>query len=238
MRYLLFLPKPPTVLSASEQAYTTSDLLHFVEQQPGVYGFYIKNITTGGTLEYNDHTSFYGASLYKLLVAATVFHEVDAGNISYSSIADLLTIMLQQSDNRAQDVLTDIVGIQKIHVSFEDIFGKKTAFLTENYTNPQEVGLFLEALYAHDYLSVESRSRLFSLMSKTAFDNRISQDLDQTVVFAHKVGNRADLGTWHDCGLLFSKDTFVVCLMSKDTTFESFLKVSKEFGDLITHSAF
>jgi len=71
-------------------------------------------------------------------------------------------------------------------------------------------------------------------MSSTLFDDRIHQGLSEDTKFSHKIGNWPDTSSWHDCGIApRNNKKIVVCVMSRNTTYENFLEVTKDVGEFV-----
>jgi beta-lactamase class A len=97
-----------------------------------------------------------------------------------------------------------------------------------------EITALLENLYSGSYLEEEETDFLLSLMAKTSFDNRVDAGLVKGLAFSHKIGNWANTGSWHDCGVVDGPKKLVVCVMSKGTSFEDFLRVTESVGELVS----
>lgn len=215
----------------------------------GQYSIYIKDLLTNNVISVGENDKFYAASLYKIPVAVVVLQAVEteklelAKELTYTSehyysgsgkiqlepfgtkftVEELLSRLIKDSDNVAQSMLISEIDLAKVYYLMPSPEAIKTL----------EIGAFLESLYFGEYLNTENTARLLGYMSKTSFDNRISAGLVKGVTFSHKIGNWAGTGSWHDCGIVFGAEHMIVCLMSKNTTFEEFLGVSRKLGKLV-----
>ena len=104
------------------------------------FGLYMKNISTGKTIEVNAGSRFASASLVKIPILISLYREMAAGKIAPTlgplylerhriggsgvlkgehsgvkvNLRDLCYLMLQHSDNTATNILTDLVGMRRV----------------------------------------------------------------------------------------------------------------------------
>lgn len=239
-------------------------LLSRIDEKSGTYSVYIKNLKTGKVYEKDAESIYTGASLYKIPTAISIVKGVEEGRIkltdtiiytssdteggsgvlnanevgTYFTVEQLLTELIRSSDNVAQNMFSRRYGynyttevIDKLAPEFIN-----SVFIKENRTTPLEVSTILERSLTEDYLNPKSKKYLFDLMSNTLFDDRISVHLDEGLVFAHKIGNWPDTGSWHDCGLIFDDEyrgLYVVCLMSEGVNFDEFMLTGRNIAEFI-----
>ncbi|GIW69887.1 MAG: serine hydrolase [Patescibacteria group bacterium] len=230
--------------------------------EPGFYGLYIKDIGSGMELKYNEKSEFYTASLYKVPIAAAVLKEVEKGKLSlddtatylpydyaagtgviggYShgiqlKIREILTELLKNSDNTAQNILLRTLSYKNIQDTFDTVVPDKdtSTFYRYNLSTPYEIGKVIEELYFGKYLNSQHKQYLFDLMTDTSFEDRISPYLEENLIFSHKIGNWPE--SWHDCGVVKSTVTeseLIVCLMSQKAPYENFLNAAKVTAEFI-----
>ncbi|RJR26462.1 serine hydrolase [candidate division WWE3 bacterium] len=233
-----------------------------LEQQGTKYSLYIEDLATGKTYAYNAQERTYAASMYKVPVAAAVLKSIQDRNLSFTteliyaqsdyadgtgvinrnqfgtkfSVEQLLTHLLDDSDNTAQNMLLRKVSKAQVGTLISQNIDNpsQSIFAAENTATATEMATFLKNMYKKDVLTQENKNFLFNEMKQTAFDDRITQHLKPELSFAHKIGNWGDTGSWHDCGIVFgSNDKYVVCVMSRGTTFENFLEVGKSTADFL-----
>jgi len=230
--------------------------------EPGVYGLYIKDVGSGKEFKYNESTEFYAASLYKVPIAAAVLKEVEAGRLKlddtatylpydYSSgtgvigtyshgiqlkISDILSELLKNSDNTAQNILLRTLSYKNVQETFNAVVPDKntSTYYRYNLSTPAEIGYVFEKLYFGDYLSADDKKYLSDLMTNTSFEDRISAYLKEGLVFSHKIGSWPD--SWHDCGVVYTENReseLMVCLMSQRAPYENFLNSAKMTGEFV-----
>lgn len=230
-----------------------------ITQYRGTYSLYVKDLDTMRVYSHNSSQRFYGASLYKLLVATATLRKVDQKELDLSyvymyegedrawgtgsiqqypkdtrfTLEFLLDLLLRESDNTAQNIIVDLIGKGYVSSVFKEIMGSYSDFSGSNITNTKEVSLFLERIYLTNIL--RSKDMFFNIMKKTSFDNRIDAGLRKDLSFSHKIGSWGTTGSWHDCGIVFGQTKeVIVCLMSKDTNFEDFSEVANSVGKFIS----
>ena len=153
-------------------------------------------------------------------------------------IEDLLDYLLKYSDNVAQNILVRNIGVEKVadfYKKYSD-FSEFGTFSKDLFTTPEEVSNILYNIYQKDGWSKELRREFFARMTNTQFEDRIAQSLSEGLTFSHKIGSAPQYNSWHDCGVVFTEDFThpnLVCLMSKDTTYDDFLDVSHAVGSFI-----
>ena len=233
-----------------------------LDEQGNKYSLYIEDLVTGKTYTYNPNQKIYAASVYKMPVAVTILNEIEKGNLSLTteltytqqdfeggtgvlsgnrfgtlfSVEQLLTNLIDHSDNVAQNILLHRVSKAQIGALINQVNGTPSgsSFAGENIAASAEVATFIKNIYKGDTLTQENKNLLFSEMKETDFDDRISAHLKEGLSFAHKIGNWGDTNSWHDCGIVFgTQDKFVVCVMSQGTTFETFLEIGKDTAEFI-----
>lgn len=236
-------------------------LRNTINKEHGTFGLFIKDLDTSEEYSINSDEVFYGASLYKIPLAAAVITKIEAGELSYSttisyerrdysdgtgsistlsygtnfSISELLDYLMRQSDNVAQMMLERTVTENYLRETFRDLSLKpdENTFYEENNTYPKEIVNVLETLFYTDYINENDKTLLKNFMYPTSFDDRISPSLNSNLTFYHKIGSWPE--SWHDCGVVTDKNKdIIVCLMSKDTNYESFLNVSSYVGSFIS----
>lgn len=231
-------------------------------EEPGFYGLYIKDLRTDTEFRYNDTAEFYSASLYKLPIAAAVLKRVQDRKISledkevylpldYSSgtgvvgnysqgieikVSDLLTELIKNSDNTAQNILLRTTPLDDVEKTFRQLVpdDSVSTFYRYNLSSPYEISQVIYELIFGSFLNDENKAYLKGLMINTSFEDRITPGLKKGLVFAHKIGSWPD--TWHDCGVIYSEnseDKAIVCLMSSKAPYENFLNASKATAEFL-----
>ncbi len=163
----------------------------------------------------------------------------DQYNVEYS-VSDLLSKLLKDSDNSAQLMLTRSISSSSINQSFSVASPSTNTKLYElNEGTAEDYAyvynyLFLTALNRNEdsFIGQKNALHILGLMKNTSFEDRISTGFVDSD-FSHKIGNWGDTGSWHDCGLAYTKDLHIVCMMSKNTTYEDVVEVGRLVGEFI-----
>jgi len=229
-----------------------------LETRYGDFGLYIVDLNTQKEYSFNKNQVFYAASLYKLPIAVATLRQIQTGDLApyakveflesdhikgsgtvsdseygtFFNVTQLLTKLIRDSDNSAQVMLERTLDRNVITQAFNLSRGANSTFYSINESAPEEIGNYIIKLIGGDYLNGKNKEKLLELMSSTSFDNRISPYLESGI-FSHKIGSWPQDGSWHDCGLVQNDKLIVVCLMSKNTTFEEFLKASRSTAEFI-----
>ena len=209
------------------------DLQSYISRKAGFFAIYIKDLTTQQEYKINSDQRLYGASLYKILVAGTVYEDLanDLLSLNYiyvyepddysdgsgvlqnykvgssCSIDALLDYLLKYSDNIAQNILVRNIGVEKIanfYKKYSD-FSESGTFSKDIFTTPEEVSDIFYNIYENDKWSKELRREFFTRMTNTRFEDRIAESLSKDLTFSHKIGSAPLSGSWHDCGVVFAK---------------------------------
>lgn len=143
------------------------------------------------------------------------------------TVAELMEIMLVQSDNTALGGLVSIFN----HIGIEDPLQDAYGFLGWELT--QEVPGFGEqpnyskitlktlanifiALYDAKYISTEHSNMILEYLARTPFDDRIAAGVPKGVMVSHKIGTAAGDNTYSDCGIVYAPNrNYLLCLASE-----------------------
>lgn len=237
-----------------------NDLKEKVKLETGFYGIYIKDRQINKEFKYNDSSEFYAASLYKIPIAAATMKEIERGKLDkdtlitylpydYSAgtgvistynygmelkLSDVLTELLKNSDNTAQNMLLRTLLFKNAEETFKILVPDSTTstFYRYNISTPYEISFMIERLYFGNYLKEENRNYIKDLLINTSFEDRITPHLASGTKFSHKIGSWPE--TWHDCGVVYANNhEVIVCLMSQRSPYESYLNVGKLVGEFV-----
>ena len=233
----------------------------------GVYGFYFEDLETGSWVGINEKEKFIPASLFKVHFMIAVLKNVEDGKMSindkvtlteedldsissvlYSkgpgfqvSVRDLLHFSANESDNTAIRALSRQVSVDdvfKVSVMtgfpLPKINGTKESALVSS----KEYSNVFRSLYFSNYLKRPFSQFALSILSKTSFNSGIPAGVPSDVSVAHKVGFWEESGSYHDCGIVYSKGgNYLICVMSSNTHHfkadETTRKISKVVYDYV-----
>ncbi len=258
-----FKPPPPEteVTKKPDWQKLQSDIGSITTQHDGTVGVFVKDLVTGDFAGYDTDRVFYAASLNKVPLIIGTLRAVDEGNLSLDqeliylqkdneegsgtiilsptgtsfSLEEVVTRAANQSDNAAKNMLFRYVPYSYINQVL--ITAKTTATnLQKNESTPQEVAAFFALVYQTDYLNPQSREIFFSILTNTVFEERLPQPLPQEIQVAHKIGSWPDTNSYHDCGIVFTTNPYVICVMTEDTSYDTAVEIIRQIS-LVTFEA-
>ncbi|PYG01891.1 beta-lactamase class A [Georgenia satyanarayanai] len=193
----------------------------------------------GATLIAGEDERVKAASIIKLPLLATLMADVDAGELDLDqtvtipagdpnivggsgtlkdgqfpldiTVAELMELMVQVSDNTATNVLIDLAGgFDAVNdyveaLGFEDLYlGRKMIHpasppLQENYISAEEVTELVTLLWEGEILSAESSEHIIDLMRGQLVDTKFGAVIPRAHL-ANKTGELADVS--HDSGIV------------------------------------
>jgi len=137
------------------------------------------------------------------------------------------------SDNRAIKTLLDYIGMYAVNDVLQD-HGLPSAYVKETYRiTPQEYASFLRVLYNATYLSTASSETILEMLTRSTFDKGIRSGVPKNIPIANKFGEQtveSSLGRTyelHDCGIVYSDNPYIICIMTKGESFELLYKVMR-----------
>jgi len=211
-----------------------------VAQNPNIHmGLYIKDIASGQIFEVNPQTKFASASLVKVPLAIGLYKDMAEGKISpvfgplYLSkhvssgsgilkneatgkkvnLRDLSYLMLSKSDNTATNIITDLVGQDRVtelckrngwtHTNMvRPVMSLELRrFGIENWTTAKEMGQMFEGMYLGKLVSPEASREMIRMMLNTYVDDRLQRYLPRGIDISHKTGLINDNA--HDVGIIY-----------------------------------
>lgn len=200
---------------------------------PGRIGVAATVLETGESVAVNGNERFPMQSVYKVPIGMTVLHNVDQGKLTLQqrvqvrksdfvsrqqhspvrdqypkgtriTVAELLRLMISESDGTACDVLLRLVGgpkavadyLREINVkdvivlSTEKQIGQDNAEQYRNWSSPLGATLLLRAVHEGRGLSPQNQKLLLKLMTDTPTGlNRLKGQLPKDTLVAHKTGS-------------------------------------------------
>jgi len=233
----------------------------------GSISYYVEDLQTGRALAWNESQPLPAASVIKLPIAVTVFEQELAGKIRLEdevvlkptdkadgsgvlkrarsgtklTVANLLELMLQRSDNTATNILTDLLGLEEINAACRrqglattcmpryimDLEARDNRI--ENYTSAADMARLLKALYGRRILDPPTSAQLLDILKGQHVKDRLPRYLPPGVVVAHKTGLMKD--ACHDVGIIYGRNhDYVVAVLT--TGFGSFTQAKQAIGQI------
>ena len=228
----------PTPVAPGDTRAFLAGLKAYLAAAGGQYGVYLEELGSGRTVELGDNSLMEAASVIKLPLALYLLHQVDLKQVNIAdavqledqdfmggtgtlaanahngddfSYGDLLTLLIQQSDNTAWQALDRALGSDKVD-AYAAAIGAGDCHQADDQCNARETGSMLAQLARGRLLSPESTTRLLGLLETTAFNDRINYYLGGTAV-AHKVG--MDGSAMNDAGIVYLQgNAFVISVFT------------------------
>lgn len=151
------------------------------------------------------------------------------------SYDELLRHSIEYSDNKANMTIMEHLGIDAIQNVLDELGVKKLTTVDDYQIDPRIYARFLRVLYNATYLNKDNSEKLLSYLSNVKYEKGIKQGIPKTITVAHKFGERVvespqgNSYQLHDCGIVYAKHPYIICVMSKGTSFE---QLSKLIGEL------
>ncbi|MFH0803244.1 MAG: serine hydrolase [bacterium] len=267
----LFL-SPATVISKAADYSSRLEKIIAGEARlfPGTPGIFFLDLKAGKKIKVNAEVSFPAASLIKVPILIEVFKEAREGRIrldrkltvtrkdqvggsgilksatpgSKITVLKAATLMIQESDNTATDMLIRLVGMEAVNGTMEKI-GCRRTFLKrtiwdfdaadrgrDNVTSPQDMALMLASIENASFLDKDSCLAMKNILLGQKRRNLMTARLPKDLPVAHKTGGLS--GILHDCGIIYVPGRpCILCLLGKDIrdaekAQESWRRISQE----------
>jgi len=233
----------------------------------GVISYYVEDLQTGRAIVWNENQPLPAGSIIKLPIAVSLFEQELAGKIQLDAevvlkpadkadgsgvlkrvrsgtrltVANLVELMLQRSDNTATNILTDLLGLEEINGSCRrqgltatcmpryimDLAARDNR--VENYTSAADMARLLKALYGRRILDPPTSAQLLDILKGQHVRDRLPRYLPRGVVIAHKTGLMKD--ACHDVGILYGRNhDYVVAVLTSE--FGSYTQAKQAIGQI------
>lgn len=154
-------------------------------------------------------------------VSLTADDQVGGSGVLYTlaaglnpTLLDLATLMITVSDNTATNILIDRLGLEAISQTIARLGLTGTQLQRkmmdyararlgyENITTPADTAALLEQFLHSDKLTAKSRQTMLHILKQQQLNDRLSRDLPENTIFAHKTGTLPGRSE-HDAGILY-----------------------------------
>ncbi|MCT4566623.1 MAG: class A beta-lactamase-related serine hydrolase [Maledivibacter sp.] len=189
-----------------------SELLSYLETLDGNYALYIKDLKSNSIIKINEEKRFHSASIIKLYYLYEALMQVQDGvlgldtafNLSSDekvggagvlhllhdnielTLEDLLSLMIDVSDNTATNMLYDILGKDNINTSIKKLGINNTLAARKlmrvipgvySYTTARDAAIILENFMSPRVLRKDLAEKALEILGKQQFNDGISKYL-------------------------------------------------------------
>ncbi len=226
-----------------------------IEQIDGAFGLVVKDLKTGYTFSVRPDMTLTQASVIKVPILVELFKQAAEGKLALDEvmtieqsdfvggagilnaltpgkvsmpIRDIARFMIVLSDNTATNILIDLVGMENVNRTMDDLGLSQTRLQRkmmdsqarlenrENISTPAEAARLLELIHRREILDEESCAEILRILALPK-RGRISRDLPGNVQVAHKTGSVG--GVVNDIGIVLLKDRpFIIAAMASWNT--------------------
>lgn len=254
-----WLPKVPNLensrhqIEAKEAAIKTM----IMESTEGTFGVIVKWLASSETIKINPEEPFYAASLTKVALLMTLsrlssaaapgdlYHraavvayqagdyEAGDGSIQYDpvgtsySLADIAIRTARDSDNIAKNILYRILPWSEIQATYQLVGVPPNT--QANVFTPSQMAVFWEYLWNNQ----ETYSEVLTWLQDTTTEERIPAGVASKTPVSHKTGTWPATGSWHDCGIVLTDDPVLICILSKDSSYEEAVDLIRDITKLV-----
>jgi len=186
--------------------------------------------------------------LNKRVYFSTHFKEGNQQNIknftlrenSYYTVKDLMSYMIEYSDNDATLLLAQNMNVALYSRVFTDLDLPSPPSVGEYFISPVDYSKFFRVLYSASYLRPDLSEAALELLTKSTFKDGICAGIDPNVKIAHKFGERI-IGTsaqLHEFGIVFLKnEPYMIGVMSKGNSLNELTDILAQISR-ITYNEF
>lgn len=214
-------------LPPSSQKDLLSKIEAVLDSSQGTYSVYIYDLNTNQGFGINEHTQLTAASVNKIPILATLYHQAGEGKIdlenditvqakdmqSYGtgiihnakpgtkySLKTLARLMMEKSDNTAAYILgSQVLGLDQIQ-EYINSLGLTQTDMLDNKTSNADMANLMVKIYRGEISNQALNAEMLDFMDKSDFDDRIPKELPENIKTYHKTGD--EVGRIHDVGII------------------------------------
>lgn len=155
------------------------------------------------------------------------------------TLEEIATRLAKESDNVAKNMLYRILPWEEIAVTYKTVDVEPNT--QENEFTVLDMARFWEELWissrsitnpssspSSNSVSARSTFEILDLLQNTTTEERIPAEVPEGVKVSHKIGTWSPTGSWHDCGIVFSENPVLICVFSKNSTYEEAVETIRE----------
>lgn len=235
-----------------------TQLESYINTRPGNVSVYVKDLTTGKTLNIESDKVYTAASTIKMPLILYVYELAAQGKIdmdtklTYTSeyyaqgtgilqdepfggqytIRELSHLSIKYSDNVAWRMLLGFIGQDNL-TAYEKSLGAEAAGMQNgrSVTTPEDMGKYLDRLLAFSKEEPEYGEEVLDYLANTIFSEGIPQDLPEDIAVAHKIGALND--NIHDVGIVFGERPYAITVFTDEAWEEVSLQTIADISRMV-----
>jgi beta-lactamase class A len=226
------------------------DISKLVGHLPASSALEVFDLSTGMSVGYNANASMPAASTIKVPVMVDVFQQLEAGRFNLQrhvtllpsdkdwgsgelcdapaggtyTVAELLSKMIDISDNTATNMLIRLVGLHNINSEMSTLGLRHTRLRGDVRTagwsirqtlrsSPSDMVRLLSMMARHQLVDDWSSKEMISILEDDQFNTLLPAALPDDVQIAHKTGSLFD--TLNDVGIVYADEApYVIAVMT------------------------
>ncbi len=228
----------------------------YISNIDGTYGLYYMDIANNVEFGINHMEEFTAASTVKVPMNLYLFTKMYEGELDpekklvYTkkdyeegtgilyreefgneyTIRELCRLSIEVSDNVATNILLRMMTRTALKEYMREL-GGTVVVDGRNVSCPKDMALYLKHVYNFYFEGGEYGEELISYLENSIFNERIPKLLPDDVKVAHKIGNLTQI--YHDIGIIFAKNPYILSIMSKDVLMEDSFKAIQELSKMV-----
>ncbi len=136
------------------------------------------------------------------------------------TVDELMSFMIEHSDNNAQALLRAHLGPQDLAAIYYTVGARVAQVETGDFMTVRSYASFFRILYNATLLNRELSHKALTVLAQTDFHDGIAAGTPSTLIVAHKFGERAFSGSderqLHDCGIVYyPRRHYLLCVMTR-----------------------
>lgn len=195
------------------------------------YSILVMDLNSDFVMGLNETAIYDAASVNKIPILATLYHEASRGNIDFSktitlqekdrqdygtgsirydpagsvySIKTLANLMIKKSDNTAAYILANYILSLKEIQTYVERLGLLQTNMIDNTTSNKDMGILITKIFEGTVANPALTTEMIGLLKDTDFEDRLPAQLPDDVTVYHKIGT--GVGAVHDVGVIESNN--------------------------------
>lgn len=220
------------------------------------YSLYIESLNSGANISVNPDLRINPASLSKVPVVMIALKKIENGDWSLDEkflvkeedlsstwgnlymkgsnyeipLHELIKLSLEESDNTAHNVIYHNLSPADV-TDFADSLGLYELFDAEGNITAKEYSRLFRALYLSSFLSSANSNFILGSLAQTRYNNYLGAGVPSNIPFAHKFGEKTNIGLYADSGIVYIKQRpilITLLLRRKDSEAPQTPELAKE----------